>query len=170
MQYGYKMSKLAVRGAAAALAQDLKPYGVSVITLHPGAVSLAQLSFRIAPVQANCEKYGGYGLVLAAMPRGEGRCRLLPCQQSKSVRCLVQVQTDMYEAFHAGQRQLQQMCNGQHGSGLTERNRDSQTDQGHGRPKPLTVSESVAGMLQCIDSLTLDESGCFCSWTGETLD
>eukprot|EP00891_Asterochloris_glomerata_P006539 jgi/Astpho2/6539/Aster-x1380 len=35
--YGYRLSKLAVRGAAAALAQDLKPCGVSVITLHPGA-------------------------------------------------------------------------------------------------------------------------------------
>lgn len=82
----------------------------------------------------------------------------------------MQVQTDMYEAFHDGQRQLQQKCTERHGSGLTEPNRDSQTGQGHGRPKPLTVSESVAGMLQCIDHLTLDESGCFCSWTGEPLD
>ena len=48
--YGYRLSKLAVRGAAAALAQDLKPCGVSVITLHPGAVSLTQLHFRIVVV------------------------------------------------------------------------------------------------------------------------
>ena len=82
----------------------------------------------------------------------------------------MQVQTDMYEAFHAGQRQLQQRCTKQHGSGLAEHNIDSQTDQRHDRPKPLTVSESVAGMLQCIDKLTLNESGCFCSWTGEPLD
>ena len=82
----------------------------------------------------------------------------------------MQVQTDMYEAFHAGQRQLQQRCTEQHGSGLTGQNRESQPDQRHGRPKPLTVTESVAGMLQCIDNLTLNESGCFRSWTGEPLD
>ena len=82
----------------------------------------------------------------------------------------MQVQTDMYEAFHAGQRQLQQRSTQQYGSGLTEQDRELQSDQGHGRPKPLAVSESVAGMLQCIDSLTLNESGCFRSWTGEPID
>ena len=39
LQYGYRLSKCAVRAAAAAAAEDLKPHGVSVIILHPGAVS-----------------------------------------------------------------------------------------------------------------------------------
>ncbi|MEH6346144.1 MAG: SDR family oxidoreductase [Bermanella sp.] len=36
--YGYRMSKSAANSAAASLAQDLKPKGVSLVLLHPGFV------------------------------------------------------------------------------------------------------------------------------------
>lgn len=36
--YGYRMSKAALNAAGVSLAQDLKPQGVAVIILHPGAV------------------------------------------------------------------------------------------------------------------------------------
>ena len=37
-QYGYRMSKAALNAAGVSLAHDLKPRGVAVIILHPGAV------------------------------------------------------------------------------------------------------------------------------------
>jgi len=36
--YGYRMSKAALNAAGASLAHDLKPRGVAVVMLHPGAV------------------------------------------------------------------------------------------------------------------------------------
>ena len=36
--YGYRMSKAALNAAGMSLAQDLKPRGIAVVMLHPGAV------------------------------------------------------------------------------------------------------------------------------------
>lgn len=36
--YGYRMSKAALNAAGVSLAHDLKPAGISVVILHPGAV------------------------------------------------------------------------------------------------------------------------------------
>jgi len=36
--YGYRMSKAALNAAGVSLAQDLKPRGIAVVILHPGAV------------------------------------------------------------------------------------------------------------------------------------
>lgn len=37
-QYGYRMSKAALNAAGVSLAHDLKPRGIAVVILHPGAV------------------------------------------------------------------------------------------------------------------------------------
>ena len=42
------------------------------------------------------------------------------------------------------------------------------TDMGSDRA-PLSVEESVTGMLGCIDSLTMAESGRFIDYRGETI-
>ena len=42
------------------------------------------------------------------------------------------------------------------------------TDMG-GKTAPLSVEESVAGMIEVIDGLKLDDSGCFRDYTGATL-
>jgi NAD(P)-dependent dehydrogenase (short-subunit alcohol dehydrogenase family) len=36
--YGYRMSKAALNAAGVSLAHDLKPRGIAVVILHPGAV------------------------------------------------------------------------------------------------------------------------------------
>lgn len=38
--YGYRMSKAALNAAGVSLAHDLKPRGVAVVILHPGAVRI----------------------------------------------------------------------------------------------------------------------------------
>lgn len=49
--YGYRMSKAALNAAGVSLAQDLKPRGVAVVMLHPGAV--------------RTEMTGGHGMIEA---------------------------------------------------------------------------------------------------------
>lgn len=54
--YGYRMSKAALNAAGVCLAHDLKPRGIAVVILHPGAVRTGMTDGRgdIEPVESAC--------------------------------------------------------------------------------------------------------------------